>query len=411
MVLLACGVNHKTAPIELREKLAFDANNISEPLQQLYAMDSVEEAAILSTCNRTEIYLNTNNPEAPLEWLSRYHKITDLREYTYQHNDYAAVKHMLRVASGLDSMILGEPQIFGQMKSAYQTAQSAGTIGTKLSKLFQHVFSVTKQVRTQTNIGKHPVSIVFASINLAKRIFSNLKNCNVLLIGAGETIELAAEHLYAQGVRQVIAANRTKEKAKDIVARFNGKAITISEIPEHLAQCDIVFTATASQLPILGKGLLERVQKQRKHRHMLIIDLAVPRDVEPEVAQLNEIYLYNIDAMQGMIQDNLKEREVAARHAESIINIQSNHFVEAMNLLDHVDLVTKLRSKHENVAELELKNALSQIESGASPELVLAKLTNSLTNKFLHKPTTAMRDACAEYDKDTIAILKKIFKI
>ena len=287
MSLLAFGINHQTAPVAIRERVAFTPETLLPALQDLTERTAVNEAAILSTCNRTEIYcgLDENNTDVVLGWLEDFHNMSrsELEPYLYHHPEQDAVRHMLRVASGLDSMVLGEPQILGQMKDAYQIASKAGTIGKTLSKLFQHTFSVAKQIRTDTAIGHSPVSVAFAAVALAKQIFGDLKNSTVLLIGAGETIELAARHLKDNGIGRIIIANRTVERAHALAHELDGYAIALSEMPKHLAEADIVISSTASTLPILGKGSVESALKQRKHKPIFMDDIAVPRDIEPEL--------------------------------------------------------------------------------------------------------------------------------
>ena len=324
MRLLAVGINHKTAPIEIRERVAFAPDRLPEALHDLKARSRVEEAAILSTCNRTELVCCVKDTTADevVAWLGDYHHLRkdQVNPYIYLHPEQSAVRHMLRVASGLDSMILGEPQILGQIKSAYATAMQAGTVGTLLGRLFQHTFSVAKQVRTDTAIGSSPVSVAFAAVSLAKQIFDDLPQRTVMLIGAGETIELAARHLHENGIGRIIIANRTVEKAHALASNFNGYAIELSEIPAHLAEADIVISSTASPLPILGKGAVESAIKARKHRPMLMVDIAVPRDIEPEVNFLENVYLYNIDDLQAIADDYLKQRREEIEGCEKIIN-------------------------------------------------------------------------------------------
>ena len=302
MSILAYGINHKTAPVSVRERVAFEPGQITEALQDLVAQPTVQEAAIISTCNRTELYCGLDTPDHKLitNWLSHYHNLdeNDIQPYIYTHPDNLAVRHALRVAAGLDSLILGEPQILGQMKDAYFAASKAGTMGGQLDRLFQHTFSVAKQIRTDTAIGASAVSVAFAAVSLAKQIFSNFQDHTALLIGAGETIELTARHLHESGIGRMIIANRTLERAHKLAEEFNAYAIELSDIPSHLAEADIVISSTASPLPILGKGSVESALKIRKHRPMLMVDIAVPRDIEEQVSELNDVYLYTVDDLQ-----------------------------------------------------------------------------------------------------------------
>ena len=299
MTLLALGINYTTAPVSIRERLAFPAEILCDAVTDLWQQQHISEAAILSTCNRTEIYCTAadNNIVPIIDWISRNRQLNqaEFQPYLYAHTDNALIRHIFRVASGLESMVLGEPQILGQMKSAYQTANQAGTLGKNLGKLFQHTFSTAKRERTDTAIGSSSVSVAFAAVQLSKQIFDNLNQQTALLIGAGETIELTARHLHQNGIGRIIIANRTYEKAHTLASLFNGYAIALSELPLHIHEADIIVSSTASQLPILGKGLVESAIKKRKHKPIFMVDLAVPRDIEPEVTKLNDVYLYTVD--------------------------------------------------------------------------------------------------------------------
>ena len=319
MAFLALGINHKTASVDVRERVAFTPEQLVEALQQLCRLTPSREAAILSTCNRSELYLEQDQLSADevLRWLADYHRLNldELRACAYIHQDNDAVRHMMRVAAGLDSMILGEPQILGQMKSAYAVAREAGTVGPLLGRLFQATFSTAKTVRTDTAIGENPVSVAFAAVSLAKQIFADLHRSQALLIGAGETISLVARHLHDQGVKRIVVANRTLERASQLAEQFGAHAVLLADIPQELAHSDIVISSTASQLPILGKGAVERALKQRKHKPMFMVDIAVPRDIEPEVGELDDVYLYTVDDLHEVIEENLKSRQGAAQAA------------------------------------------------------------------------------------------------
>ena len=310
MQLFTVGVNHTTAPISIRENVAFQQEHLGQALRDLTA-HGAREAAILSTCNRTELYCNTSHPEQALSWLAQYHKLNrdNIQPYIYTLPNDEAVKHAFRVASGLDSMVLGEPQILGQMKQAVKIAETAGTVGTLLHKLFQRTFAVAKEVRTTTDIGASSLSMAAASVRLAQRLFGNLKDKHVLFIGAGEMITLCAEHIAAQHPATMTVANRTLDRGEELAALFNGKAILLSDLPDRLAEFDIVITSTASQLPIVGLGMVERAIKARKRRPIFMVDLAVPRDIEPEVAQLDDIYLYTVDDLAQVVQEGLGNRQ------------------------------------------------------------------------------------------------------
>ncbi|MHB8471701.1 MAG: glutamyl-tRNA reductase [Gammaproteobacteria bacterium] len=415
MSLLALGINHTTAPLEIRERVAFPADRVGKALHDLIALPGVAEAAILSTCNRTEVYcqLDDRNPQPISAWLRQYHALPydDLDAYIYQHPDQAAVRHMLRVASGLDSMILGEPQILGQIKSAYQDAQAAGTLGLMLGRLFQHTFAVAKQVRTDTAIGASPVSVAFAAVSLARQIFGDLSKQTALLIGAGETIELTARHLHQHGIGRMIIANRTVERAHGLAAQFNAYAIALADLPAHLAEADIVISSTASQLPILGKGSVESALKARKHRPMFMVDIAVPRDIEAEVATLPDVYLYTVDDLREVIQEGLKSRQEAAKQAEEIIDVQVSNFMDWMQSLDAVSTICAYRSHAEHTRDQAFELARQQLAAGKPPEEVLKQLAHTLTNKLIHTPTTQLRLAGAEGRADVLDAARRLFDL
>ncbi len=397
MALLAVGLNHKTAPVQIRERVAFAPEQLPDTLRNLAAQANITEAAILSTCNRTEMLccVDTADSEIIIEWLRQHREFSanELNPYMYTHPEQSAVRHMLRVASGLDSLVLGEPQILGQLKDAYSTAKDAGTIGAQLSKLFEYTFSVAKQVRTDTAIGASPVSVAFSAVSLSKQIFSDLSEHTALLIGAGETIELAARHLKESGIKRLIIANRTLARAEALVKEVEGYAITLGDIPAHLAEADIVISSTASQLPILGKGAVERAIKIRKHQPILMVDIAVPRDIEEEVGELDDVYLYTVDDLQEIIDEGLRSRQEAALQAEEIIDTQVAHFMGWLRSLDAVSTIRTYRSKIDVIREAELDKAKRMLAQGNDPEKVLTQLARGLTNKIVHTPSAQMKQA------------------
>ncbi len=415
MVLLAVGVNHKTAPVSIRERVSFAPERLADALKELTSSPHISEAAILSTCNRTELVCHSHESgtDTIIDWFEHYHKLNpeEVRPYIYVHPDQMAVRHVLRVASGLDSLILGEPQILGQIKDAYSKAEQAGTIGKLLNRLFQHTFSVAKQVRTDTAIGSSPVSVAFAAVSLAKQIFSNMQDHTALLIGAGETIELAARHLHASGIGRIIIANRTVEKAHTLAEEFGGYAIALKEIPSHLAEADIVISSTASQLPILGKGAVETAIKQRKHRPILMIDIAVPRDIEPEVGNLEDIYLYTVDDLQEIIQEGLKSRQEAAVQAEEIIDTQVAHFMGWIQAQDAFTVIRQFRDQAQQIRDTEVEKALRQLNNGDSAEQVLQKLAHALTNKLTHTPSTQIRLAGHDGRIELLDAARELFEL
>lgn len=415
MALLALGINHKTAPVEIREKVSFAPERMPEALRTLAACPHVTEAAILSTCNRTELYCGVDdaNEQVIVDWLREYHALggQDLLPYIYRHPDQLAVRHMLRVASGLDSMVLGEPQILGQMKQAFTTANDAGTIGKLLGRLFQHTFAVAKQVRTDTAIGSSPVSVAFAAVSLAKQIFTNFPEHTALLIGAGETIELTARHLKESGIGRMIIANRTVERAQQLAAEFNAYAISLTDIPTHLAEADVVISSTASPLPILGKGAVETALKSRKHRPILMVDIAVPRDIEPEVAELEDVYLYTVDDLQEIIQEGLKSRQAAAKQAEEIIDTQVSHFMGWLKSLDAVSTIRAFREAAEEHQKAELEKARRMLARGDDPAKVLEQLAHNLTNKLIHSPSAQIRQAGYDGRAEIIDAARELFNL
>ena len=415
MSILTLGINHNTAPIELREQLSITADELPNALGDFVQLGQVEEAAILSTCNRTEIYCSHDNihPDVPLNWLSEYHGIDshELRPLTYTYPDANAVKHLLRVACGLDSMVLGEPQVLGQLKTAYQTALDSGHIGKLLNRLFQHSFHVAKVIRSNTEIGTHPVSVASAAVRMAQQIFGELDNQTVMLIGAGETIELVAKHLHEQNCEKLIVANRTLSRAHHIASHIDGYAITLTDIPKHLAEADIVITSTASQLPILGKGAIESAIQKRKHRPMFIVDLAVPRDVEPEAGKLNDIYLYTVDDLKDVVQDNMNNRKQAAEQAEEIIEVQVDEFMDWINSLNAISTITTLREHAEQIQNDTTLWALKRLKEGANPESIIVEATRALTNKLIHSPSSQLREASAAGREDLLEATQELFSL
>lgn len=415
MAILTLGINHTTAPVAIRERLAFPAERLKDALRGLVRDTPVEEAAILSTCNRTELYCGTAaaGPQPLIDWLAQHHGMAqgDLTPYLYTHSDSDTIRHMFRVACGLDSLILGEPQILGQIKQAYQSASEAGTLGKHLGKLFQYTFAAAKKVRTDTAIGSSPVSVAFAAVRLAQRIFDNLGQQTALLIGAGETIELTARHLHEQGIGELIIANRTYDKAHALAAQFNGFAISLAELPRHLARADILVASTASQLPILGKGSVESAIKARRHKPMLMVDLAVPRDIEAEVEQLADVYLYTIDDLRNVIEEGLKTRREAALQAEEIIDTEVQHFLAWLRAQGATDTIRDFRLQAEALRDQALEKALHSLKHGATAEQTLQWLAHTLTNKIIHTPSAQLRQAGETERHDLIAAARELFKL
>jgi len=413
MSLYTLGLNHRTAPLDVREQIAFSPDALGHALRDLLARPKVKEAAILSTCNRTEVYVHTAEPQPVARWLEEFHRVPaeSLSPHLYTLPRVETVTHAFRVASGLDSMVLGEPQILGQMKQAVRHAEAAGSLGLVLNRLFQRTFAVAKDVRTQTDIGSASISMAAAAVKLAERIFPALSEERLLLIGAGDMIDLTATHFAARNPRSITIANRTLERGRELAARFRAEAITLNEMPERLHEFDIVVTCTASTLPILGKGLLERVIKARRHAPIFIVDLAVPRDVEPEAAELPDIFLYSVDDLSDIVKDNLQIRKEAVTQAEAMIATQAERFVRWLEGRTVVPTITALQGHHEELRAAEFERVKKLLASGVPPEQALELLARGLTNKFLHAPTQALNQAGDAERAQLVAMFEKIYRI
>jgi glutamyl-tRNA reductase len=392
MQLFALGMSHQTAPLALREKVVFAAERLQGALAELVSTRGVGEAAIVSTCNRTELYCAGAEPAEALAWMAGYHSLRpqELRPHVYTLPEGNAVRHAFRVASGLDSMVLGEPQILGQMKDAARAAESAGTLGTTLNRLFQRSFAVAKEVRSNTRIGANVVSLAAAAVKLSARIFSSVSEQKVLFVGAGEMIELCATHFSAQHPREIAFANRTLQRAQALAQRFHGRAMLLRDLPEALPEYDIVVSCTASSLPIIGKGLVERAVRARRHRPVFMVDLAVPRDIETEVGAMDDVYLYTVDDLAEVVREGLDSRESAVVQAEAIIETQVDSFLHWMRVRERVPVIRQLRETGEEARRAELERALRQLARGDDPKAVLDSLSRGLTNKLLHAPTQAL---------------------
>ena len=413
MSLYTLGLNHTTAPLEVRERVVFAPDALADALRDLVGARRVKEAAILSTCNRTEVYFRGGDPEPVAKWLAGFHNLPaqSLSPYVYTLPREKAVTHAFRVASGLDSVVLGEPQILGQMKQAVRTAESAGSLGLVLNRLFQRTFAVAKDVRTQTDIGSASISMAAASVKLAERIFASISQQRLLLIGAGEMIELAATHFAARSPKSVTVANRTLERGSKLADRFGADAITLNELPDRLHGFDIIVTCTASTLPILGKGMLERVIKQRRHAPIFVVDLAVPRDVEPEAAELDDVFLYTVDDLAVIVKDNLVIRREAVAEAERMIADQTGHFLRWLEGRSVVPTIAALHDHHELLRSTELDRARKMLAGGASPEQALDALARGLTKKLLHEPLSALNAAGEAERAELIAVLQRVYRL
>ena len=415
MPLFAFGVNHRSAPVSLRERVSFSDEVLPTALRDLNGCDGVREAAILSTCNRTDLYcgLSEGDGASAIDWFRHYHGLSAAEWDPYQYERHAeqAVRHIMRVASGLDSMILGEPQILGQVKSAYQTALETGTVGQILGRLFQQSFAVAKQVRTDTAIGSSPVSVAFAAVRLAQQIFGDLDPFTALMVGAGETIELASRHLKANGLKRLIIANRTLETAHRLAAELGGYGIGLNELSQALAEADIVFCSTASPEPLLRVADFQVAFQSRKRRPMFVADIAVPRDVEAGVADLEDVYLYTVDDLEGVIQENLRSRQEAAAQAEQLIDAKVSHFMGWLGGLNTVPTIRAFRDGAESTRDEVLGRAQRMLGAGTPTEEVLLFLANTLTRRLIHAPTVQIKKAGAQSRIELIEAARVLLEI
>ena len=413
MALIALGINHLTAPVALRERVAFPAGDTPPALAELTSQAGVREAAILSTCNRTELYctVDAGCEDVPGDWLHRHQGLgqTHLDEFLYRHDGANAVRHLFRVATGLDSMVLGEPQILGQVKDAYAMARAARTLKAPLERLFQNTFAVAKRVRSETRIGANPVSVAFTAVRLAEQVFADLRGACVLLVGAGETIELVGRHLTEARVRRLIVANRTLENAQALATRFGGYAIALGDLDRHLAEADIVIASTASRDPVLVRQQVEAAIAARKRRPMFLLDLAMPRDIDPAVASLADVYLYTLDDLREAIDANLRSRREAAREAEEMIDLSVDHFMDWWRSLELHNPVADLRRQAECSRDEVLSRAQALLARGKAPEEALAYLANTLTNKLLHAPSANLRHAALRGDAELLRAAERLF--
>ncbi|HEZ2290895.1 TPA: glutamyl-tRNA reductase [Neisseria meningitidis] len=413
MQLTAVGLNHQTAPLSIREKLAFAAAALPKAVRNLARSNAATEAVILSTCNRTELYC-VGDSEEIIRWLADYHSlpIEEIRPYLYALDMQETVRHAFRVACGLDSMVLGEPQILGQIKDAVRVAQEQESMGKKLNALFQKTFSVAKEVRTDTAVGENSVSMASASVKLAEQIFPDIGDLNVLFIGAGEMIELVATYFAAKSPRLMTVANRTLARAQELCDKLgvNAEPCLLSDLPAILHDYDVVVSSTASQLPIVGKGMVERALKQRQSMPLFMLDLAVPRDIEAEVGDLNDAYLYTVDDMVNIVQSGKEARQKAAAAAETLVSEKVAEFVRQQQGRQSVPLIKALRDEGEKARKQVLENAMKQLAKGATAEEVLERLSVQLTNKLLHSPTQTLNKA-GEEDKDLVNAVAQIYHL
>lgn len=412
MPLVLVGLNHKTAPVDVREKVAFAPDRLADALRDLAGPQGLREGLIVSTCNRTELYCYTSGTGGALQdpghWLAGWHGLGDLTANLYRLEDEAAVKHAFEVAAGLDSMVIGEPQILGQLKDAYRAAQEAGTAGTTLNRLFQSTFAVAKRVRTETRIGANAVSVASAAVGLARQIFSGLDNHTALLVGAGETIALAARHLHAHGLRNMIIANRSLARAEALAAEFNASAITLEALPNHLALADIVISSTASPVPVISLADTQAALVARRRRPIFMVDIAIPRDIDPEIAKLEDIYLYTLDDLQQFVRENLAARHDEAAQARLLIDEEVLRFHTMQRGQEAVPVIRALRASAESRREQTLEQAQKLLAAGKTPEEALAFLANTLTHRLIHAPTQALREAGEQGDAELVEAARRL---
>jgi glutamyl-tRNA reductase len=415
MPFVAFGLNHLTAPVSLREQVAFDGDAARPAMRDLRMQNGVDEALILSTCNRTELYCSVSEGAegVPAQWLHRHHHLTanKLGEFLYRHDEDDAVRHIFRVATGLDSMVLGEPQILGQVKDAYRMAHQAEALGPPMERLLQNTFSVAKRVRSDTRIGAHTVSVAFTAVRLAEQVFTDLRQACVLLVGAGDTIELAARHLAGKHVKRLIVANRTLETAQELASDHGGYAVALADLPQHLAEADIVITSTAARQPVITRPMVEAAITARRRRPMFMVDIAVPRDIDPGVAKLRDVFLYGIDDLRHVIDEHLRSRKAAAGEAAAIIDLQVDRYMNWRRALTLRNPALELRASAETQRDEVLAKARAMIAGGKPPEQVLEFLAHTLTNKLLHAPSTSLREAALAGDMDLLHAAERLYGI
>ncbi len=413
MSLLVVGINHRTAPVDVRERVVFEPARVPDALRELASLPAVQETVIVSTCNRTEIYCVSDEPGPDLgQWLQNYHQLgSTLHHCLYRLDDRRAVSHVFSVASGLDSMVLGEPQILGQLKDAYRAAQEHGTTGPQLNRLFQAAFSVAKRVRTETQIGANAVSVASAAVAMAHTVFSSFENRTALMVGAGETIALAARHLHADGLRRMIVANRSIDRARELAAEFQGFAIGLDDVPAHLREADIVVASTASPNAIITREMAARALKARKRRPIFMVDIAVPRDIEPEVAELEDVYLFTVDDLQSVVNENMESRRKAAREADQLIASEVDRYEVQARTRGAAPTIRRLREEAERTRQHTLEQARRMLATGRSVDEVLDFLSATLTNRLIHPPSQRLRDAAETGDSEIIGTIAEIYHL
>ena len=415
MTLLTVGLNHNTAPLAIRERAAFPADQIDSAVEAFLCLPAITEGAILSTCNRTELYAVTEaGDDAGLcAWLCRQRGLDPktMADCFYVYRGRESVRQSLRVAAGLDSMVLGEPQILGQMKAAYRSARAARGAGPLLTRLFEHSFAVAKQVRSQTDIGANPVSVAYAGVSLARQIFTDLSTTRAMLVGAGQTIELTARYLAAIGVSRMVFANRSVERTRKLAERYHGQAIALADIPAYLPQADILITSTAAPGYLIHFSDLRAAVKQRRHKPIFALDLAVPRDIDPAAGELEDVYLYSVDDLQGVIEENKRSRQIAAERADAMLDARIDEYLDWVDSRRAVATIRALRDDAEASRQQVLARARRQLARGRAPDDVLELLSHTLTNKLIHAPSAGLRQARGQRQQRLLASARELFDI
>ncbi|HUS25661.1 MAG TPA: glutamyl-tRNA reductase [Candidatus Binatia bacterium] len=413
MPLITLGISHHRAPVAVRERAAFADAELGDALVRLRGLPDVGEAAIVSTCNRTEILAMTGEADERglLDWWRRERQLPDgaVEPYLYVHRDHGSVLHSLRVASGLDSMIVGEPQILGQMKHSYAIATGVRSTGPVLSRLFQHAFAVAKLVRSRTEVGAHPVSVAYAAVQLARRIFTDFSQQTALVVGAGQIAELLARHLRGQGIGRIVVANRSLERAQRLARAVGGYAIALADLPTYLPDADLVVTSTGAREAVIERAAVERALARRRRKPVFMIDLAVPRDIDPEVAKLEDIYLYTVDDLRSVVAGNLKRRGEEARQAEALVEEYAAEFARWMDARGAADTIRAMRDQARAHRDEVLAKAQRLLAGGQPPEEVLKFLADTLSHKLLHAPSAALRDARAVEQALLLSGARKLF--
>jgi len=414
MPLIALGISHHTAPVDVREKVAINSTGYADRIRELMNLEGIEEVVILGTCNRTEFYcLCAGEAENRiLPWIHEFHEIPpgQLDEHFYRHAGEDAVRHLMRVASGLDSLVLGEPQILGQIKEAWHISHECGGAGKVLDRLFQHTFAAAKSIRSSSGIGAHPVSVAYTTVVLAKQIFGDLSKQNVVLVGAGEMIRLCGKHLHEHGIARIEIVNRSRQTAEELATELQAKATTLDRLHEVLPRADILISSTASPTYIISKGAVKTALRARRHRPMFLVDIAVPRDIEPEVKRLDDVYLFTIDDLQQVVDENMQQRHSAAEAATADVDVSVNAFMRWLYGIRAARSLKRIRSQsHMHESEL-IEKALKRLQAGQDPEQTLAQMANTLTNRILHEPTRRLREAAEEQNYDILKAADWIFR-